>query len=79
MKQLIYRNPGDVVLEDAPIPEPGPKQVLVKILGTNTSLINSEFLIPKSCIKALLFLGYIPTTNGSIVTEKQYYGFFQPV
>jgi 2-desacetyl-2-hydroxyethyl bacteriochlorophyllide A dehydrogenase len=36
MKQLIYKNPGEVVFEDAPVPEPGPGQVLVKIRGVTT-------------------------------------------
>ncbi|MBT3273266.1 MAG: zinc-binding dehydrogenase [Spirochaetales bacterium] len=36
MKQLIYKNPGNAVLEDAPVPSPGPGQVVVKVLGVTT-------------------------------------------
>ena len=36
MKQLVYKGAGNVVLEDAPVPEPGPGQVVVKVLGVTT-------------------------------------------
>ena len=36
MKQLVFRNPGNAVVEEAPVPSPGHGQVLVKVLGVNT-------------------------------------------
>lgn len=36
MKQLVFKSPGEVVFEEAAVPEPGNGQVLVKIHGVST-------------------------------------------
>jgi threonine dehydrogenase-like Zn-dependent dehydrogenase len=36
MKQLVFKKPGEAVLEETPVPSPGPGQVVVKVLGVTT-------------------------------------------
>lgn len=61
MKALIIKQPGELVLEDIPVPEPGPDEVLIKVAACGICMSDLEAIDgirPEPYIKYPVVLGH---------------------
>lgn len=76
MKAIVFRAPGDLVLDDLPLPSPGPGEIRVRpqsvgICGTDTHILRGEFPAARPVVLGHEIAGVVEALGAGVNTLRE--------